>query len=83
MKSRISYFNGTVFRKNLTRFAPCWGLYTVCALMGLILLLDSSSKYMAPNLVDAIQILSLITPVYALICTHLLFGDLYNHAPAA
>ncbi len=78
MKSRISYFNKTVFLKNLTRFAPCWGLYTVCALMGLILLLDSSSKHMAPNLIDAIQILSLITPVYALICTHLLFGDLYN-----
>ena len=29
MKSRISFFNATVFKKNLTRFAPAWGLYTV------------------------------------------------------
>ena len=78
MKSKTSYFNPTVFRKNLTRFAPCWGLYTVGALMGLVLLLDSSSKHMASNLVDAVHILSLITPVYALICAQLLFGDLYN-----
>ena len=78
MKSRISCFDKTIFRKNLTRFAPAWGLYTVGALMGLVLLLDSSSKWMAPNLVEIIQIMSLVTPCYALLCAQLLFGDLYN-----
>lgn len=78
MKLRTSSFNATVFKKNLTRFAPCWGLYTIGALMGLILLLDSGSKHMAANLIDVIQILSVVTPCYALLCAQLLFGDLYN-----
>ena len=78
MKSRTSYFDKTAFLKNLTRFAPAWVLYTVGALMGLVMLLDSSSKWMVHNLVDSIQILSVITPCYALLCTQLLFGDLYN-----
>ena len=26
MQSRTSYFNPTLFRKNLTRFWPLWGL---------------------------------------------------------
>lgn len=29
MRSRISFFNGAVYRKNLTRFAPLWILYLV------------------------------------------------------
>ena len=78
MKSRASYFNATIFKKNLTRFAPCWGLYTVGALMGLILLIDDGGNWMVDNLVGVITILSIITPVYAMICAQLLFGDLYN-----
>lgn len=78
MKSRTSSFNLTIFKKNLTRFAPAWGLYTVGALMGLILLLDSGSRYMAPNLVDTTHALSIVTPFYAMLCAQLLFGDLYN-----
>ena len=27
MKSRTSFFNTTVLRKDITRFAPAWGLY--------------------------------------------------------
>lgn len=78
MKSRISYFDKTIFKKNLTRFAPAWGLYTVCALMGLILLVNDGSKWMADNLMSAVNVLCVITPCYALICAQLLFGDLYN-----
>lgn len=78
MKSRTSCFNPTVFKKNLTRFAPCWGLYTVGALMGLILLLNEGGNWMADNLMSAVQVLCIITPIYAMICVQLLFGDLYN-----
>lgn len=78
MKSRISCFNATVFKKNLTRFAPCWGLYTVGALMGLILLVNEGSNWMADGLVGVVTVLCVITPIYAMICAQLLFGDLYN-----
>ena len=78
MKSRISFFNATVFKKNLTRFAPCWGLYTVGALMGLILLVNEGSNWMADGLVGIVTVLCVITPIYAMICAQLLFGDLYN-----
>lgn len=78
MKSRTSCFNATIFRKNLTRFAPCWGLYTVGALMGLILLISDGSRWMADNLLGAAHVLCVITPIYAMICAQLLFGDLYN-----
>ena len=29
MKSRTSFFNPTVLKKDLLRYAPVWGLYTV------------------------------------------------------
>ena len=67
MKSRTSFFNKTIFLKNLTRFAPAWGLYTVGALMGLILLIDDGGNWMADNLVGVVTILCIITPIYALI----------------
>lgn len=78
MKSRISCFNATIFKKNLTRFAPCWGLYTVGALMGLILLVSDGSRWMADNLITCVNVLCVITPCYAMLCAQLLFGDLYN-----
>jgi uncharacterized membrane protein YfcA len=37
MKSRTSCFNSVLFRKNLTRFAPVWCLYTLCLLLGMFL----------------------------------------------
>lgn len=78
MKSRTSCFEKTIFKKNLTRFAPAWGLYTICALMGLVLVMDSGGHWIASNLIQSLQVLALITPCYALICAQLLFGDLYN-----
>lgn len=78
MKSRTSCFNKTVFLKNLTRFAPCWGLYTVGLLMALVSLIDGGTQWFASNVCDFVQIMGVITPCYALLCTQLLFGDLYN-----
>ena len=41
MQSKTSYFNATLFRKNLTRFWPLWGLASfVGALFPLAVLLD-------------------------------------------
>ena len=78
MKSRTSYFDKTIFRKNLTRFAPAWGLYTVFLLMALVTLIGSGSRWFATNVCDFVHIHSVISPCYALLCAQLLFGDLYN-----
>ncbi len=78
MKLGTSYFNSTVFRKNMTRFAPAWGLYTLCMLMGLMLILDYDIGWMPRHMAECIQIMSVITPCYALLTVQLLFGDLYS-----
>ena len=38
MRSKTSFCNKTLFRKNLTRFAPVWVLYTIFLVVGLFLL---------------------------------------------
>lgn len=78
MKSNPSCFDQTIFRKNLTRFAPAWGLYTIGLLMALVTLIGSGSRWFASNVCDFVHILSIITPCYALLCAQLLFGDLYS-----
>ena len=79
MKSRTSFFNPTAFKKNLTRFAPVWGLYTVGLFMGLFVMSNSGASYwLYHNMADCIQAMAVINPGYALICAQLLFGDLYN-----
>jgi len=78
MKSRISFFDRTIFLKNATRFAPCWGLYTVILLLVQFLILGGNHTYLARDMADYIQVMGVFTPIYALICGELLFGDLYN-----
>ena len=80
MKSRISFFNPAVLRKDITRFAPLWGLY----LVGMLLLCVGGIFRMEENLDLAstmgatIGIFSAINFCYALVCAELLFGDLFN-----
>jgi len=79
MKSRISFFDKAVFRKNMTRFAPVWGLYTVCMFLGLFLMLDSGNfRWLASNMGQCVQIMAVITPCYALLTAQVLFGDLFT-----
>ena len=79
MKSRISFFNGTVFKKNITRFAPVWALYSVFLLMLMVLLaIDNNSYYFTSNVASSIAPFAIANFGYALVCAQLLFGDLYN-----
>lgn len=79
MKSRISFFNPTIFKKNLTRFAPVWGLYTLCLLMGLMVMADTNLHFwFVANLGECITVMPAVNLCYALVCSMLLFGDLYN-----
>lgn len=79
MKSRTSYFNSTAFKKDVTRFAPAWVLYTVLLLMGLATMMDySTALYRTENIVELISVAGLLNCAYALVTAQLLFGDLCN-----
>lgn len=79
MKSRISFFDKTVFRKDVTRFAPLWA---ICLIGGLLLLLtslaDMSAQYVGRDIALTIGPLSVVNMLYAGVCVQLLFGDLFN-----
>ncbi len=84
MKSRTSFFNPTVFVKDITRFAPAWAFYLVA--VGLVMVstmvdsLNWSSCYVeiAWDLARTLEAMAVVNFVYALVCSQLLFGDLFN-----
>ena len=76
MKSRISCFK-TALRKDLTRFAPAWGGYALCLMMGLLLIMDMSDVLgPAQAFPTLIQLMAVINLFYGLLTSQLLFGDL-------
>jgi len=78
MKSRTSFFNGTVLKKDLTRFAPLWALYTVF----LLILFLSSNRYetviTASSIRDTISTIIIVNLIYGGLCANILFGDLFQ-----
>ena len=78
MKLRTSFFNATVLKKDITRFAPAWGLYLTAMLL-LMLTLSAEAGYQeVTELGMTINVLSIVNLGYALVCAALLFGDLFN-----
>lgn len=80
MKLRTSYFNPEAFRKNITRFAPLWGLYLIFGLLITVLLRGNTSSgyHFAKDVGWSLPFMAVINLGYALMCGQLLFGDLYN-----
>ena len=83
MRSKTSFFNKTIYKKNLTRFAPVWVLYTLCLVLGVALLYTNGGAmkqfHFAKNYIsDMFSIMALVNLGYALLVAQLLFGDLYN-----
>ena len=78
MKSRTSFFNPTVYRKNLTRFAPSWVIYTVILLLGYAVLMSESPYWRARNLAELIAITGIANFIYAFLNAQLIFGDLFS-----
>lgn len=78
MKSRISYFDATIFRKNLTRFAPAWGLFTVWLLLAVFTNCSINFVQAGSNLLDLAQFHCSYAFFFAPLCAQLLFGDLFN-----
>lgn len=80
MKLKTSFFNTAALRKDVTRFAPVWGLYTVFMLMVLFLLWadESSAADFATSAPYIMQTMGVVNFGYAGICAILLFGDLFQ-----
>lgn len=79
MKSRISFFDKTVFRKDITRFAPVWGLYLIGGLLLSMNMIDGGNYgYTAMGLMEGLNGLAIINLIYAAVCAQMLFGDLFN-----
>ncbi len=80
MQFKTSCCNKTLLKKDLTRFAPLWGVYTLGLLM--ILFLSWNDKSISLNNVYDFRTLftnmALCNGVYALATAAMLFGDLYN-----
>lgn len=80
MKSRTSFFEPTVFKKDVTRFLPVWLLYGIFMLMGNFSIIDvfSDSGTSAMTLAESITPMAITQMIYALISAECLFGDLFN-----
>ena len=78
MKLRISYFNVSVLKKDITRFAPLWGLYTVFTVLFVLTRMEMEPEHFANNASTIMQLMGPVNLVYAGICAMLLFGDLFN-----
>ena len=82
MRSKTSCFNKTVFRKNLLRFSPVWGVYTLCLVVGILLLYSNGGAmkhfHFARHMTQLVEIMAVVNLIYAPIVAQLLFGDLYS-----
>ncbi len=78
MRSKISFFNKTVFRKDITRFFPAWTIYSIVLALGWMIVGDGVAEVMVRGIGDYLSVLAVINCGYALLCAQLLFGDLYQ-----
>lgn len=80
-----SFFHKTIFRKNMTRFAPVWVLYTLCLLVELAVqytgqyqMSSERCYWFAENVMRLPKVMGIINLIYGLVVAQMLFGDLYN-----
>ena len=79
MKSRTSSFNTTVFKKNITRFAPLWGAYLIFMLLVMIGISgERFAYYRLQNVRECVTAFAWINLFYGAAVAQMLFGDLYN-----
>lgn len=74
MKLKTSFFNTAALKKDVTRFAPLWGLYTVFTLLYLIILWQDGFY----NTTETMAMMGIVNLVYGGLSASLLFGDLFN-----
>ena len=75
MKSRISFCDKTVLRKDILRFAPLWGIYFVGGLLVMLTLsLEENAHTLAQALGICIGIFSIINMIYAALVAQLKYS---------
>jgi len=83
MKSRTSFSKTALLRKDITRFAPVWGIYLLCLVMAFLTFVRNDSVEnsigSATVLAGSIWFFAPINAAYALICALVLFGDLFKN----
>jgi len=78
MKLRTSFCNGTILKKDITRYAPIWSLYCILLLILLTIVGDDRPARMGADMLSLIQLMLWVNLFYAGICANVLFGDLFN-----
>ena len=78
MKSKTSFFNKTVFWKDVTRFAPVWVLYTVFLLIYVVNTESMEEPYATYYYSGFWTVECTGAIFYSLICGCVLFGDLFK-----
>ncbi len=78
MKSKISFFNPTALKKDITRYAPIWGAYTVFLLLVLFGMAEYDPAIIADDVLTSLRAMTWINALYGGICGAFLFMDLFN-----
>ena len=79
MKSRTSFFNATLYRKNFTRFGPVWAIYSIILFLYFSVIAGMGSHYIrCLNGADMAICMSVVNLIYAGVLGVFLFGDLFN-----
>lgn len=78
MKSKTSLIHKTALKKDITRYAPIWGIYTVFLLLVLFGMVDYAPAISAANVLEFPRVMVWLNALYAGICAAFLFMDLFN-----
>lgn len=80
MKSRTLCCDKTFFRKNMTRFAPAWVIYTICLLVGFVIMYQDENRsfWFHNNIAELTAVMNIINLGYALLVAQMIFNDLFN-----
>ncbi len=78
MKLRTSFCKSALGKKDITRFAPLWVLYTIWTLLIMLTSLNGTAANNVKSVGTFIRIYSMINMGYAFLSAQLLFGDLFN-----
>lgn len=85
MKLKTSFFNPTLYKKDVTRFTPLWAIYTVAMLLLMLSLMNvpvyvevDYRAYLVGVVEETIPALSVLNLIYGIMAAQLLFGELFN-----
>ncbi len=78
MKSKTSFFNPTVLRKDILRYSPLWVLYTLGLLLFLFGISEGSRPMIGRDTINFLKAMAWINLFYGGACGVFLLMDLFN-----